>query len=133
MIVFWGSKIDESSKLLHEIWRQIKGALCSSSSGVFLGDAACLGPCPSLAEEVFITCSCLGSGIEFRHLCPCSLSSLHDILYHLNFPLLTLSTRDLLPFFPSSFPSPPSLQVNVPPHVLSKGSIFVIIFYHHHL
>lgn len=63
-----------------------------------LGGAPCFGPYPTLAVEVFITCSCLGCGIEFLHLCPCSLACLHDTLYHQIFTLLTLSTCDNLPF-----------------------------------
>lgn len=73
--------------------------------------------------EVFIISCCLGSGIEFLHLCPCSLSlhPLSDTLYLLNFTSRTLSTcntptyRSPFLFLPFFHLFPPSSQVNTPP------------------
>lgn len=68
--------------------------------------------------EVFIISGRLGSGIEFLHLCPCSLSPLSDTLYLPSFTSLTLSTCNT---YPPSFPSStfsPSSQITTPiyPH-----------------
>ena len=89
----------------------------------------------TLAEEVFITRSCLGSGIEFLHLCPCSLASLHDTLYHLTFTSLTLSTCDLPPVFLSSTFSPSS-QVNISFFETVPVNLLLCphhLLHHHHL
>ena len=92
----------------------------SVSSRCVLSVAPC--SCPYLplgkssrcaGEEVFIITCCLGSWIEFLHLCPHSLSLglLSDTLYLLNFTSLTLSTCNtstyLSPSLPPLPPPPP--------------------------
>lgn len=92
----------------------------SSVSLCFLSVAPC--SCPYLplgkssvcaGEEVFIITCCLGSWIEFLHLCPHSLSRglLSDTLYLLSFTSLMLSTGNtstyLSPSLPPLLPPPP--------------------------
>ena len=108
----------------------------SSVSLCFLSVAPC--SCPYLplgkssvcaGEEVFIITCCLGSWIEFLHLCPHSLSLglLSDTLYLLSFTSLTLSTGNTSTYL--SPPLPPLPPLPPPPPLHHRWALLLLLHF----